>query len=175
MNQFLAGLKTTFATRNYRVGGFIIFCIALLAYLMTLPASFTGGRIGPSALQFLDSQLVLFSLVMAILVAFLLPVMVYLVRLGRGASKSSATGGAVVGVLTPVLCCSPILPIALGFLATFFPSLASAIGWKLQGFIATHQTELFVAAPLLLLFALWQNARRIEAGFNCAVAPQGQP
>ncbi len=54
--------------------------------------------------------------------------------------------------------------------------LALLIGpsaWALQGFIATHQTELFTIAILLLPFALWQNARRIEAVPNCAVLPQG--
>ena len=53
--------------------------------------------------------------------------------------------------------------------------LALLIGpsaWALQGFIATHQSELFTIATLLLPFALWQNARSIEAVPNCAVLLQ---
>lgn len=106
---------------------------------------------------------------MAALVALLLPVMVYVMRQGQHASKTSATGGVIVGLMTPILCCSTALPIALGFVATFFPSLVNALGWPLQGFIATHQTELLTVASALLLFALYQNARNAARRPACAI------
>ena len=175
MKEMLLGLRTAFASPRYRVLGIVTFGATLALYLMTLPSSFTGGRIGPSALRFLDAELVVFSVIMAALVAFLLPVMAYVIRQGQRASKTSATGGVIVGLMTPILCCSPALPIALGFVATFFPSLVNALGWQLQGFIATHQTELFTAASVLLLFALYQNARNAARGPACAVPARLDP
>ena len=96
--------------------------------------------------------------------------LVHLVRQGQAAAKASAAGGLALGLLTPILCCSPLLPIALGSLALALPSLVGGWGWRLQGFIATHQYELFAAAALLLLWALYQNARRVVAGACCRPA-----
>lgn len=170
MKAIAIALGTVFRMTSYRRAGISIFVLFLALYLMTLPASYTGGRIGPSAMHFLDVKLTLLSLAMAVLVALVIPLVVYLLRRGRGASKTSATGGLAVGILTPVLCCSPVLPVALSFLAALFPSLIAAFGWQLQGFIATHQIELFGAAILLLGLALYQNARRVSEGAACHVS-----
>ncbi len=167
MKSTVAALKTVFALRPYPLIGGISFVCFLIFYLMTLPSSFTGGRIGFVALRYLDAKLSIFSVVMAALVALLIPFMVYLFRQGLVTGKASATGGVAVGILTPILCCSPVLPIVLGFVAGLFPSLVGSYGWRLQGFIATHQTELFLVAIGLLVFALHQNAKRIEQGVSC--------
>jgi len=171
MSELVEGLKTTFAVREYRFGGGVAFCVALPAYLMTLASEYTGGVIGPAALKYLNTKMVMFSIIMAILVALLLPVMFYLMRQGFGTTKSSATGGVVIGVLTPILCCSPLLPLILGFVATFFPALVEMIGWELQKFIVTHSTELYILASVLLLVALYQNARRVARGPVCLPKP----
>ena len=171
MRELVDGLKTTFAARRYRIGGIAIFCAALPAYLMTLASEYTSGVIGPAALKYLDTKMVVFSIIMAILVALLLPVMFYLTRQGFGTTKSSASGGVVIGVLTPLLCCSPLLPLMLGFVATFFPALVEMIGWELQKFIVTHSTELYILASMLLLVALYQNARRVVRGSACSPKP----
>jgi len=169
VKEVVAGLRTVFSQRSYQVGAIAAFALALPFYLMTLPSSFAGGRIGITALRYLDAELVFFALVMAAQVALLAPLIVYLLKQGRRASKASATGGVAVGVLTPLLCCSPALPIALGFVAGVFPSLMGAGGVGLQGFIATHETELFSAATVLLLIALYQNARSAAKGPSCSV------
>jgi len=174
MIELVEGLKTTFATREYRIGGIVVFCVTFPAYLMTLASEYTGGVVSPAALEFLDTKMTVFSLIMATLVALLLPVMFYLMRRGFGMTKSSATGGVVIGVLTPILCCSPLLPLILGFVATFFPTLVGMIGWELQKFIVTHSTELYLLASLLLLVALYQNARRVVRGSACAPKPAHQ-
>jgi len=163
MRQVLAQRRYTFLA----IGGFVLF---LLVYLMTLPASYTGGVIGPVALPFLDTMLIGFSLLMAALAGLLLPLIVYLLRQGQSASKSTAAGGMLVGLLTPLLCCSPLLPIGLGLVASVFPSMPALLGPRLQGFIANHQAELFTAASLFLLLALYQNARRVVAGLRCSAA-----
>ena len=171
MSELVDGLKTTFAARGYRIGGIAIFCVALPAYLMTLASEYTGGVIGPASLKYLDAKMVVFSIIMALLVALLLPVMFYLMRQGFGTTKSSATGGVAIGVLTPLLCCSPLLPLILGFVATFFPALVEMIGWGLQKFIVTHSIELYSVASVLLLVALYQNARRVARGPVCLPNP----
>ena len=56
--------------------------VALPAYLMTLASEYTGGVIGPAALKYLNTKMVVFSIIMALLVAFLLLVMFYLMRQG---------------------------------------------------------------------------------------------
>lgn len=169
MKSIATALSTVFRIGSYRTAGITSFVLFLALYLMTLPASYTGGRIGPAALRFLDAKLMVLSVVMAALIALIIPLLVYLLRQGQRANKASATGGLFVGILTPILCCSPILPVVLSFLAAFFPSLIAPFGWQLQGFIATHQTELFIAAILLLGVALYQNARRVNAGAACSV------
>jgi uncharacterized membrane protein len=59
----------------------------------------------------------------------------------------------------------------LGFVATFFPALVEMIGWELQKFIVTYSTELYILASVLLLVALYQNARRVARGPVCLLKP----
>ena len=166
-------LKTVFRSHGYQALGAASFALFLALYLMTLPSAYTGGRVGFIALQFLTVELAIWSVVMAALISIITAFIVFLVRQGTAVSKASTVGGVIGGVVGPVLCCSPALPITISFLAGIFPALIGPSAWALQGFIATHQTELFMIATLLLLFALWQNARRIEAAPNCVVLPQG--
>ena len=69
-----------------------------------------------------------------------------------------------------MLRCSPLLPIALSFVASLFPILIGASAWRLQGFIATHQTQLFSVAVVFLVGAVYLNARAIARGSRCALA-----
>ncbi len=167
MNTILIALKTVLSLRAYQWTAGISFLLFLILYLTTLPASYTGGYSSFAALRYLTPMLIGFSVLMATLVALLLPLIIYLIRQGRKSSKSSATGGVLIGVLAPMLCCSPILPITVGFIVTLLPTLGGAFGIQIQGFIATHQIELFIAASLLLLFALYQNAKKVANGVQC--------
>ena len=169
MGTIVSALRTVLGLRPYRVLGVATFAVFLALYLMTLPSSFTGGRIGLIALRYLDVKLTIVSVIMAALVTLIVTFMVYLLRQGQHASKTSAAGGIAVGVLTPVLCCSPALPIALGFVAGIFPTLMGSFGWRIQGFIATHQMELFLFAVLLLALALYLNAKSVVRGASCAI------
>jgi len=175
MDVMLAGLKTAFEARGYRLLAALTFAASLTLYLMTLPSSFTGGRLGIEAMRHLDLELAAFSFAMAALVALVVPLIAFQMRRGQRASKASAAGGAALGALTPILCCSPALPVALGFVATVFPSLVGAVGWRLQGFIATHQTELLALASALLAVAFVQNARAVARGQRCAARSTRTP
>ncbi len=169
MNTISNALKIVLAIRVYQWLTGISFLLFLLLYLMTLPASFTGGYSSFEALKYLTPALVGFSVLMAILVALLMPLIIYLITRGQKSSKSSAAGGILVGLLAPILCCSPLLPILLGFIAALLPSLGGSFGIQIQGFIATHQTALFSAASLLLVFALYQNAKKVVNGTQCEI------
>lgn len=169
MNIIMSALKSVLAIRSYQIIAGLNFLIFLLIYLMTLPAAYTGGYSSIEALSYLTPTLVGFSVLMAALVALIVSLIIYLIRQGQKSSKSSAAGGVLIGVLAPVLCCSPILPIAMGFVASLLPTLGGAFGVRIQGFIATHQIELFVAASLLLVFALYQNAKKVLYGVHCEV------
>lgn len=169
MNTIIKALKTVLSIRFYQWVTGVSFILFLLLYLMTLPASYTGGYSSFEALKYLTPILAAFSVFMAALVALLMPLIVYLLRQGKKSSKSSAAGGMLIGFLAPMLCCSPILPIAMGFVASLLPTLGGTFGVRIQGFIATHQIELFVAASVLLVFALYQNAKKVIDGVHCEI------
>lgn len=170
MKKIIDACKIIFVFRRYKIIAIVNFLIFLLMYLFALPSSYTGGIIGFESLAFLDSQLVSLSVFMAALAALIMAFIAYLFEQGQSSSKASATGGLVVGFITPLLCCSPLLPIAFGLAASFFPVLNGLLlGPRVQGFIATHQMELFAVAILLLLFALYQNAKRIISGVCCRI------
>jgi len=171
VSEALAGLRSVLATRRGRLLALAGFAVALPLYLVTLPASFTGGRIGLVALRYLDAERALLALVMAAMVALLVALIGHQLRAGLRARKASASGGVALGVLAPTLCCSPALPIALASLATVFPSLAGAAGGRIQGFIATYQLELLALAAVLLGLAVLQNARHVARG-ACRTPPR---
>ena len=166
MNTIVSAIKTVFSSPAYLIAGAVSFSLALTLYLFTLPATFTGGQVGLVSLRFLTPRLAGLAVVMAALLAVILPFILYLIRRGQKARTATTAGGVLVGVLAPLLCCSPILPIALGFVGGLFPLLGGA-GGGIQGFIATHETEFFAAAILLLIYALYQNAKKICEGACC--------
>ncbi len=169
MKVIFEALKIVLKIKSYLWITLISFILFLILYLMTLPASYTGGYSSIEALEYLNPPLISFSVLMATLVALLMPLIIYLIRQGQKASKSSATGGLLIGILAPMLCCSPILPITIGFIASLLPALGGTFGIQIQGFIATHQIELFSTASLLLIYALYQNAKKVTNGVNCKI------
>ena len=169
MNTIISALKLVLNSRAYKIISGVSFLVFLLLYLTTLPASYTGGYSSIGALKYLTPTLLGFSVLMAALVALLIPLIIYLIRQGQKSSKSSATGGVLIGVLAPMLCCSPILPIVIGFVASLLPVLGGTFGIRIQGFIATHQIELFIAASMLLTFSLYQNADKVIHDVRCNV------
>lgn len=160
------------AERPCRWAAALSFAVFLPLYAAVLPASLTSGRIGWVSLRLLTPTLGVIAFVLALLLALTVALMVLIVRQGQRASGSATTGsalGAILAVMTPLLCCSPILPLALGALAVAFPTVAAAGAGSVQGFIATHEMELLLAAVALTAFALELNARRAVAGACCRV------
>lgn len=162
----LARLWEDAPSRWFSVGGFVLM---LPLYAMVLPASLTGGAIGLSSLRLLSPALGAVALALSVTLALTLGLMALLVRQGRAASTSAATGGILVALITPLLCCSPILPLALGALALAFPVLAGATAGWVQGFIATNEMAILTIALVLSALAFYQNARRVRDGVSCRV------
>lgn len=169
MKKIRRAAQFVFAERTYKIIGISGFFLFLLLYLFTLPATYTGGRIGLVSLKFLTLELAIYSVVMAFLLTFLIPFIVFVFRRGQKTRKASASGGLFVSIMTPLLCCSPILPVALSFLGGFIPLLSGTGGVRIQAFIAIHHTELYLGAIVLLLLALYQNAKGVLECPDCAV------
>jgi len=153
-------LAVVFGRTAYRVLALVLLVITLPAYLMILPASFTGGAIGLVTLPFLSVRLVLFAAAMSILLSLIVPTAIYAIRHGGRLRASSATGGVLTAVLTPLLCCSPAIPIMISAIAAVIPA-AGQFGLPLQAFIATHESLLYSLAIGLLGLGLYGNARRV--------------
>lgn len=169
MKSVIAALREVFSVPLYWGIAVTSFAVFLLLYLVTLPATFTGGRIGLAAFAFLTPELALWSALMSVLIAALLPMTVYLLKRGYKAHPGAAAGGLIVSILTPLLCCSPVLPIAFGFLAGLIPALAGGVGGAVQGFLATHEAWFFGIATAILALALYQNAREVVKGACCKI------
>ncbi len=168
MSTIIRALRQVWAQgRVYPWTALIAFGLSLPLYLTTLPASYVGGTISLKALAYLDVKLISFAVLLSVLVTLLAPLMVYLLREGRKSAKASATGGVLIGVFAPMLCCSPLLPLAMGAVAAILPALGGTVGIRVQYFIATYQTELLLFAAGLLALALYQNARRVLRGAHC--------
>jgi hypothetical protein len=167
MKTIYSALITVWQQTSYRWLSFLAFIAFLILYLFTLPSAFTGGQISLITLEYLDTSMVILSISMAILVALIISLMAWLIRQGQKSSKASATSGVLVGVFTPLLCCSPLIPILFGSMASLLPSFIGSSGPLFQGFIATHQAELFTVAIILLFLALYQNAKKIVQGVVC--------
>lgn len=167
MYKVILALKIVLASPLHCIVGAACFIGFLMLNLITLPAAFTGGRIGFESLRFLDAKLITLSVVMAALVALTLSMVSYLLNQRRQASSGAVASGLTVGLMTPLLCCSPLLPTLMTFIAGFFPVFVGVYGWRVQWFIASYQDLLFVGAVLLLVLALYQNAKRMVKMNEC--------
>jgi len=168
LESLLAALGLVFGEKAYAMAGIATFALALPAYLMVLPSSFTGGRIGPAAMHYLTPRLWLFAVLMAGLLALMLPVAAFALRHGGRVKTVYGAGGLLVAIGTPLLCCSPLIPIVVGAIAAVIPA-AGRIGLPIQGFVATHETLFFSVATALLALGLYGNARR-ALGCSCEVS-----
>lgn len=169
MRPVVMALRLAWAERACRWTAASSFAVLLPVYAATLPASLTGGRIGWVSLRLLTPEMAVVALALAGLLAQTVAFMVLIVRQGRRTNKSAATGGALMALITPLLCCSPILPLTLGTLAIAFPAVAGAGVGRVQGFIATHELSFLLTAVGLTAIAFCQNAVRAAAGAHCRI------
>lgn len=151
-------IRMVFSSKRYLALGIGSFIAFLLLYLFTLPATYTGGRIGLISLRLLNLKLAAFSFIMALLIALIIPFIVYSLKQGAKTRKATSASGFIGSVLPPILCCSPIIPTIAGVLGAVSPVVFGFSG-AVQGFIATNETYILLGATLLLLFAVVQTAK----------------
>lgn len=162
--QIPIAIRMAFADRRARLWGVATFLIGLVFYLLVLPATDTGGAIGLVALQFLTLDETVLALAMAVLLGLTTALGVYGLRQGGSPTSGKSMLGAIVAVLPTLLCCSPLLPLAIAAVASVLPA-AGALGLPIQGFVATHETWLYGIAIALMVWGLYGNARR---ALHCA-------
>ena len=139
--------------------------LVTLAYSLLLPYSFTQ-RLSLHNWHFLDARLLAFSIAFGIGVGGLLTLQLYGMR--RAArSRGGGLGGAAagLGVLPSLLCCTPIVPIVLGFVGFSGASLIQTSG-KVQSFFATKQNLILGTSLFLIAVAVIWATRRI-ANASC--------
>ena len=149
-----------FTERLYQGLGVATFLAFLTLYLFTLPATYTGGRVGLVSLRLLTPTLAGFAVAMAGLVAVIVPFTAYTLRLDGAAGTTATTSGVVGSILPPLLCCSPLLPTLAATVVSVFPAAFGVSGF-IQGFIATHEPEVLTAATLVLVYAAVENAKGV--------------
>ncbi len=156
--------------RSYRWCAAVLFALALAAYLLTLPAAYTGGTIGPRALRYLNAELAFFAVALALLLSLTLTLNVYALRASmrhRGAGLGAAA--VLASVVPSSLCCTSLVPSLLAALGASTPQIFGLAG-RIQGTVARYEALFLVAALLLLLGSLDLAARSVVG--SCG-SPEG--
>lgn len=169
MRVILHALRRAAGDKVARWSAVVAFLIFVPVYAIALPTSLTGGHFGWINLRFLSVETAAFALAMSFFLALIVLLMVFVLREGQRARGTLAASGALLGLLAPLLCCSPILPILFGVIASAWPAMATTLPGPLQGFISRHETAFLMTALLLMLLALYQNARRAMQGPSCRI------
>jgi len=162
--------RTVFTVRRYQFGVFAMFLVSLLVYAVTLPATYTGGQIGVVSLRFLTPALAGFAMILAGLVSVAGTFTAYAIRVGATAGTKSAAGGVIGSFLTPLVCCSPVLPaLAAGIAAV--TGLSPLFAGTIQGLIASYEIHILTGATLGLTYSVHATARSITTD-GCDVSLQ---
>lgn len=160
IDSFKTAAAIVFSTRKYQATSGVTLLVFLPLYLGTLPATYTGGRVGLVSLRLLTPTLAVFAVVMAGLVAIIVSFTAYTMRIGGSANTATTTTGFLGSVLPPVLCCSPLLPTLAAAVVGVFPAAFGVSGFS-QGFVSTYEPEILTAAPLVLLYAATRTAHGV--------------
>ena len=110
----------------------ILFSLVLVVHLVVLPAHELGSDIGLRSFAHLNLRIALFAFLFATLESVLINLWVQLIRKKTHCRTAPAAGGIVIGIVSPLLCCTPLLPTILSFIAILFPSAVSGMGLKIQ-------------------------------------------
>lgn len=162
-SDFSRSVRTVLMERKYQ-GVFLgVFVLFFTIYIFTLPATYTGGIVGMVSLRYLTLELAFFSVVMAAETALIASFIAYSSILSHGTELETSSGIAG-SILPPLLCCSPLLP-ALGAVVASLTPLAINTGY-LQGLIAVYETEILLAATLILSYSMIENSKSVRKCVN---------
>lgn len=159
--------RVVFRPRAYRYLALAVFLLALGLYLFTLPATFTGGVIGLVSLRYLNVELIVFSVTLALLLSVVITLNLYGFHTSLRRQGAGLSVGAVVSSLVPSgLCCTSLLPSALAALGASTPEVFGLTG-RIQGTIARYEVVFLFVAVFLLLASLWLAVTAIQG--SCAL------
>jgi hypothetical protein len=167
----LGACRLVFQAAPYRYLASGLFLLALAFYLITLPATYTGGVIGLVSARYLNPELVFFSLVLALLLSLVLTLNLYGFRasLRHQGAGLSATG--VLASLAPSsLCCTSLVPSLLAVAGASTPQIFRVTG-LIQGTVARYESLFLVVALVLLLVSLHLAGRNILS--SCSLPERG--
>lgn len=153
-------LRLALVSRRTMAGTGAAFLLFAVFYAMILPATYTGGAVGLVSLRFLTIGTFALALLMALLLALTLALAMHGFRNGSAVKPAGSALGAVLAALPPLLCCSSVLPLIIAAVAGILPA-AGSLGLPIQGFIATHESEIYGVAVVLMTWGLYGNARRV--------------
>ena len=157
-------VRIALSSRRAVMGTSAVFLAALAFYAMLLPATSTGGTLGLVSLRFLTPGALALAAIMAALLALTIALGVHGFRQGSKPRPTGSVLGAILATLPALLCCTPILPLAIATIASALPAAGQFSG-PIQGFIATHEGEIYGIAIALMFWSLYDNARR---ALSCA-------
>jgi len=162
-------LEIVFEQRGYRGLAAGLFALFLALYAITLPATFTGGRVGLVSLQYLTPTLAFFAFVLAVLASLTFTLAIYgfrQVRTVRG--PGVGLFGTVLAIVPSMVCCTPVVPTLLALLGASAPTIFVTTG-RIQGLIASWEVPILAFASGLLAYALARSAMRLVTG--CRLQP----
>lgn len=157
--------------RPYRYLAVALFLPILALYLLTLPATYTGGAIGFVSLRYLNAELAFFSVTLALLLTLALTLNIYGFRASLRQRGATLSLGAVLASLVPSsVCCTSLVPSLLATLGASTPQIFGLTG-RIQGTVARNEPVFLAGAALLLLLSLRLAARNIAGA--CALPVKG--
>lgn len=168
MNKIIKASEIVFNKRPYFILGGLSFAIFFTLYAFVLPATYTGGRVGLVSLQFLNFKLGVFAFLFSLALALIIPFAAYAFRKKTSAGsreqviqRAAGQAGSFFGsVLPPLLCCSPLLPSIAALVGSAFP-FAFGVSGFVQGFIAAHETQIYIVIAAVLAYSVHQNAKQV--------------
>ena len=147
-------LALVFEGPSYRWLAVALFAAAVVLYAFTLPAAYTGGVIGLISLEYLNAELLFFSLALAAALSLALTLNVYAFRVAATRRGGGVTLGAILSTLVaPSICCSPLVPTVLALFGASTPRIFSLTG-RVQGFVAAYELHILTVALALLIYAV---------------------
>jgi hypothetical protein len=111
MTTLRAACRLVFHGTHDRYLALGVFVLAMVLYLLTLPASYTNGMIGPVSLPRLTAELFFFSVVLAGLLSLVLTLNLDARRASlRRRGPGLGAAGAVTSLVPGSFCCTALVP-----------------------------------------------------------------
>ena len=157
--------------RPYRYLAVALFLPALALYLLTLPATHTGGTIGLVSLRYLNAELAFFSVTLALLLSLAVTLNIYGFCASLRQRGAALSAGAVLASLVPSsVCCTSLVPSLLAAMGASTPQIFGLTG-RIQGTVASSEPVFLAGAAALLLLSLGLAAWNIAGA--CALPVKG--